>query len=114
MSKRPNSKKIEHSKGKTSDLTLMKDEERNRNEDSFRFPANILTIVSLFVSALALLSSIRSCQVSRDAYNLAEKQYHGERLLVLSGDFNQKGDEVVLKASDSSLSFWRVSLTSPR
>lgn len=74
-------------------------------EDTYRRPANVLAAISLFVSALAFVSSLRSCQVAQNAQELTQKQYREERLLVLDGEFNKEGDEVKLKSTDGSMVF---------
>ena len=73
--------------------------------ESYKSPANILTIVSICLSAVAFVASMKSCQVSREAHELAQKQYREERLLILQGEFNDKGDQAKLKSSDGSLNF---------
>src|SRR5437868_6729820 len=75
------------------------------DKDSYKSSANMLTIISVFLSALALVSSLRSCQIAQDAQELTRKQYQEDRLLVLEGEFNEEGDQVKLKPTDNSLTF---------
>jgi hypothetical protein len=74
-------------------------------KESYKSPANLLTIIALILSALAFASSLRSCQIAQDAQELTRRQYQGERLLVLEGEFNKEGDKVILKSTDTSLTF---------
>jgi len=68
-------------------------------------PANLLTLISIILSLVAFLTSLKSCQVSQDANELARRQYREERLLVLQGEFNEQSDEVKLKSSEDSITF---------
>lgn len=71
------------------------------------------SIISTLAAVVALFISIRSCQVSSEAYRLASAEYVQERTLLLAAEFSKKNDIVKLKPTNNEITFLKGIVTFP-
>lgn len=73
--------------------------------------SNWIALASLILAIVSMLVSIRGCAVAQDAFQLGQKQYREERLLVLQGAFSDDHSYVTLSSISEGATFldgWAV------
>ncbi len=82
-------------------------------EKKWNTPANLLSLAATLFSLVALLVSIKSCQISNKQVELGERDFYGQRSLVLSAEVATNQDEMHLHSVDSSIGLQFAYLTFP-
>ncbi|RON34430.1 hypothetical protein BK661_10140 [Pseudomonas frederiksbergensis] len=73
----------------------------------------VLSTVSALASVFAILISIKSCQVSNDAFDLASAEYIQGRSLLLTAEFSENNESIKLKPTNDEITFLTGTVTFP-
>lgn len=74
---------------------------------------HFLSSASALAAVIALFISIKSCQVSNNALNLAGDEYIQERTLILTANFPDSDDGITLKPTNAEITLLRATVTFP-
>lgn len=75
--------------------------------------SDLISAVAAGISAVALISSIRSCQVSEHALQMATLEYQSSRSLVLHGEIQKDNSSIRLAPQDSAFLLQQVHFRFP-
>jgi hypothetical protein len=70
--------------------------------------ADLISVIAAVISAIALVSSIKSCQVSERAFQMSMLEFQGGRSLVLHGEIQEDNVSVKLSPQDQFFSLQQV------
>lgn len=73
-----------------------------------------LNIISLFFSIVAIIVSLLSYQVFRDAHALSLEQYNEGRLAIWTGEVDKNSEEIKLKSLDPQISLQSAAVHYPK
>lgn len=74
---------------------------------------DLISALAVIISAIALVSSVRSCQVSEQALQMTRLEYQGSRSLVLHGEVQRDNTSVKLSPQDQSFLLQQVHFRFP-
>jgi hypothetical protein len=74
-----------------------------KEENKASTSAYIISAVSVTLSLLAVVVSIRSCSISERAIHLSSQDFVASRSVIYKGVVNEKNDELLLSAIDSDI-----------
>jgi len=72
-----------------------------------------LDIFAIIVAAIALIISIRSCQISGYSFNLNETDFHSSRTLMLTADFSNQEEKIIFKPVSNEIKLVNLSVYDP-
>lgn len=81
----------------------MKKQTRSKEIEVRKSPADLVVAASMVLSIVALVVSVRGCQISQQALSMSEQDFTGARSLVYAAKLSKKNDEISLSPVDSAL-----------
>lgn len=84
------------------------------NRSKWSEPSNIIASVAVLLSIIAVASSIKSCNVSERALDLAKADYTANRSLIVTGSLNKSGETIRLIPLDPAFVLQSVRFKFPK